>query len=1187
MKNAYTIIWKLRLLLIVLFIQLSGEAYASHAQGGDLTYTCLGGNQYLLRLSFYRDCSGTAAPGSVVINTSSASCNQNFNTTLYPIPGTGIDVTPICPQMQTVCNGGNNPGVQEWIYEGIINLPAACTDWVFSFNLCCRNAAINTIVNPGGQNIYIETTLNNVAAPCNNSPAFSNDPVPFVCAGQTYCFNHGALDPDGDSLAYSLVNPMSGPAQPVTFIAPYSTTQPIPSSPAMTLNPVTGDICMTPSQIIVAVMSVRVEEWRNGILIGTVVRDIQVRTVMCNNQLPYTAGINNTNVYSATICAGSPFTFNVNAFDADPGQVVTMSWNNGIPAASFTVTGSPLPTGVFSWTPTTADINTIPYCFTVTVSDDACPYSGSQTFAFCITVSGFSVGVTTTATNCGASNGTASALATGGTGPYSFNWQPSGGNNANANGLTAGTYTVYVTDAAGCVMSAVAVVPSGPANSNINATYSNINCFGGTQNIYLNVNGGQQPYTYAWSNNTTNQDLLNATAGVYSVTVTTASGCTTTATYTITQPSSPLNVSAVLVNNVSCANGYDGQVNALATGGTAPYSYSWNSTPAQATASAFGLNSGNYNVVVTDANGCTSLQSVTVTEPLPVTANIVTADVTCYGGSNGSASVNASGGTGSFNFSWNTVPSQSGNTVLNLQAGNYTATVTDANGCTSAINAVITEPPALNALIGAVTSVSCNAGNNGSATVQASGGTAPYTYNWNTNPIQNAPVAANMIAGTFTVTVTDANGCATISTVTITQPSPVAVIVSPSDTICPNSPFYITAIGSGGNGNFTYNWSPNIGNGNAYTVYASTQTTWTVTAVDANGCSSMPSTITADVYQFTPANLQIVSTPAICAGGNAVITTLVNGNTGPLTWNWNNNLFGPGPHTVYPAVTTTYSVNVSNICGVVVPAVTTVTVNPLPLVNVPSQNASGCDEVSLVFQDTTSANQNCFYFWDFGDNSTGTGNNPQHSYNSSGTYTLSITATSPAGCVGTSNSLVSVIVYDSPIANFTMSRTEASLIEPTIMFEDESSTNTIGWFWDFGDSTTSTVASPVHTYQREGTFNVKLVAVATGGCTDTLVQPLEIIPEFTVFIPNAFTPNADGTNDVFYVYGEEITTFEMMIFDRWGNKIYESDDLSEGWDGRANDGSAIAQQDVYVYKVILKDFEGRTHKYNGHVSLLK
>lgn len=1187
MKHAYTIYWKLPILLIVFFVQLSSEAYASHAQGGDLTYTCLGNNQYRLHLAFYRDCAGANAPANVTINIFSASCNQNFNATLYPVPGTGQDVTPICPTLITECAGGTYPGVQEWIYEGNIILPQACTDWVFSFTLCCRNAAINTINNPSGQNIYIQTTLNNVAAVCNNSPTFSNRPVPFICAGQSYCFNHGALDPDGDSLAYSLVNPLSGPNAPVTFVAPYSAVNPIPSSPAVTLNPVTGDICMNPSQIIVGVMAVRVEEWRNGVLIGTIVRDIQVRTVMCNNNLPSASGINNTNTYSMTACAGAPIQFNVYSADVDAGQIVTMTWNNGIAGGTFTTTGGPLPTGTFSWTPTIADISTAPWCFTITVSDNACPYAGSQTYAYCITVTGFNVGVTATAPNCSASNGSAVALATGGNGPYSFNWQPSGGNNANANGLSAGTYTVYVTDATGCVANAVAIVPPGPANSTINATYNNIACFGGTENIFLTVNGGQQPYAYQWSNNSTNANLVNVPAGTYSVTVTTASGCTQTGTYTITQPASALSALGSVSNHVTCATGTNGQANVTASGGTAPYNYSWNSSPAQTTANANNLTAGNYSVVVSDAHGCTATQSVLVTEPLALTSQLNSSDVTCYGGSNGSSSVNINGGVGPYTVSWNSTPVQVGLNAINLSAGNVIATITDANGCTATNTVSIAQPPALSAIMTAWTPVTCNGGNNGSASVQTSGGTAPYTYSWNTLPAQSNANASNMLAGMFTVTVTDANGCATISTVTITQPTPVVVSVSPGDTICPNQAFMVSATGSGGSGSYTYNWSPNIGSGNAYTVYVAAPTTWTVSAVDNNGCPSAPMTITADVFQFSPANLVVSSSPFVCAGGGAQITTSVNGNTGPLTWNWSNNLNGPGPHTVYPTATTTYSVNVTNSCGVVVPATTQVVVHPIPVVDVASQFASGCDVVNLSFSDTATANAGCSYYWNFGDNTTGTGANTNHDYTATGTYTVSVIATSPFGCTGTNSNQVGLLVYSSPTAAFTMSGNDLTIIEPTVSFVDQCSGNTIGWLWDFGDTTTSTLASPMHSYQRTGTFNVRLIAESFGGCMDTVEHPVVVNPEFTVFIPTAFTPDGDGLNEIFYVYGTEITSFKMQMFDRWGNMIFQSEDLYEGWDGRVYGGTDIAQQDVYVYKVFIKDFEGKSHKYTGSVTLLK
>jgi gliding motility-associated-like protein len=407
------------------------------------------------------------------------------------------------------------------------------------------------------------------------------------------------------------------------------------------------------------------------------------------------------------------------------------------------------------------------------------------------------------------------------------------------------------------------------------------------------------------------------------------------------------------------------------------------------------------------------------------------------------------------------------------------------------------------------------------------------------------------------------------------------------DTICPGEPFQVSALGSGGTGNYTYTWSPNLGNGNAYTVYANALTTWTVNAVDANGCLSAPMMITADVYQFSPADLTVTANPSICEGASATITTSVSGNTGPLTWNWANNLVGPGPHVVYPTTNTTYSVNVTNICGVVVPFTTTIAVHPIPLVDIPSQFATGCDAVNLSFSDTSTANAGCFYAWDFGDNSTGTGSSTNHDYTVGGTYTVSVIVTSQYGCVGSNSGQVGIIVYTSPTAGFTMSDDELSIIEPMVMFTNISSSNTIGWEWDFGDTTTSTLSSPVHTYQHQGTYNVRLVATSNGGCTDTLEQPLEVNPEYTVFIPNAFTPDADGINDVFFVYGAEITTLELKIFDRWGNLVFESDDQYEGWDGRANGGTDVAQQDVYVYKVFIKDFEGKQHKYTGHVSLLK
>ena len=1189
MSNIYTHGWKVIVCLIIAFIQTNTEAYASHAQGGDLTYTCLGGNQYRLRLAFYRDCSGTNAPNNVSIDITSASCNQSFTTTLNAIPGTGQDVTPICPSLLTVCNGGTNPGVQEWIYEGTITLPQACTDWIFSFTLCCRNAAINTIVNPGGQNIYIETHLNNVAAPCNNSPTFSNIPVPFICSGQTYCFNHGAVDPDGDSLAYSMIDPLSAPNTPVTYNAPYSAVQPLQSSPLVSFNNITGDICMNPTQIIVTVMAVRVEEWRSGVMIGSVVRDIQLRTISCTNNLPTITGINGGNNYSASVCVGNTLSFYVNSTDPDAGQNLTLTWNNAITGATFTTSAGPTPSGTFSWTPTLSNVSNTPYCFTITVTDDACPYAGSQTFAFCVTVTGFGLNITSSGTTCGASNGSAAVIVAGGNGPYNYQWLPSGGNNPNANNLPSGSYSVTVTDVSGCISTATTNITQGPANATVNATVVDVQCFGGNNgSATLNVSGGQGPYTYQWSNSANTNSITNMIAGTYSVIVTTANGCTTNTTVTITQPASALASPAYVVGDVSCFGGTNGLASVNASGGTAPYMYSWNSAPAQSTVTATSLGAGAYTVIVTDANGCVSSSSVAITQPPVLTGNVNVASVTCNGGTNGSAQINLSGGVPPYASVWNSSPLQYGNSALNLVAGNYMVNVTDANGCTFSSPANISQPAPLSASIPAATNVSCFGGTNGSATANANGGTAPYNYAWNTIPAQNNANATGIIAGNYTVTVTDANGCATVSTISITQPALLTVQPSSGDTVCPGQQALVGVTAAGGTAPYNYNWNNNLGNNPTHTVTPAVATNYTVNITDANGCMSQPASVFIDVFQFLTSNLTMTTSAPLCDGGTTTVGANVTGNTGSLTWVWQNQTWNSGgPFTVQPSQTTAYVVTVTNQCGVSVSNSSTIVVHPLPVISLTPQSISGCDHVPVAFADTDPNNAGCTYTWDFGDSFTGTGSSITHNYTGTGLFTVNVILTSPFGCVGQGSTTADVITYQSPVADFTVASNVVSELEPTFMFIDACSPNTIGWEWDFGDNTTDNIPSPAHTYAQRGAYVTRLIATSTGGCTDTTEMPVRIEPEFTIYVPNAFTPNGDGKNDIFFAYGNEITAFTMNVFDRWGNLVFASTDIEHGWDGRASDGSRIAQQDVYVYRIAVIDFEGKSHRVTGSFSLLK
>ena len=1183
-ENTYRVIFWVMLLSISIF--LNRKANATHAQSADITYQCLGANQYEISVSFYRDCAGVNAPNTITINSASATCAQNFNTTLSQIPGTGIDVTPICNTLATECNGGNTPGVEEYIYQGIINLPNQCNDWTFSFTLCCRNNAINTINNPGGENIYVEAVLNNLDVACNNSPSFSNPPVSFPCVGQTSCLNHGAIEPDGDSLYYSLIAPGTGPVTTVTYLAGYSAQQPLTATLPTTFNSATGDICMTPSLQEVTVLAVKVEEWRNGIFIGSVMRDIQLRTVNCNNTNPILTGINGTGQFSTTGCAGSLINFNIPSFDPDAGQTLTINWNNAIPAASFTTIGAQQPTANFAWVPTINDVSAIPYCFTATVSDDNCPYNGVQIYSFCITVTGFNTSTTSTPANCSASNGTATATVQGGLGPYTYQWLPNGGNNANANGLTPGQYTVNVTDANGCLSSSSVTVGTGPLPGNINISSTNVSCFGGNDGAATaNVTGGQQPYVYSWSNGGFNPTISNLTAGTYFVTVISNGGCTTIDTVIITAPTSP--VTAIITqNNVTCYGGNDGSATIIPSGGTGPYTATWNTNPIQNGLSASGLSNGTYSVTVTDNNGCNTTQNITISQPFPLNFNLSNLqNIDCFGGNNGGLSINITGGTGPYSYNWNNYSFPDSNSIAGLSAGVYLLTATDMNGCSATSQYTITEPSALITSVINSTNITCNGLSDGTIQTNTTGGTGPYSFQWAPS-VSTTANASNLGIGYHMLTVTDNNGCIDTTAANIAQPSAIVTVLQGGDTICPGQTSTLAAAAFGGTGNFTYQWN-NGNTGATQTVSPTSSTTYTVFATDANGCVGTLDSVIVLVNDINLVNLSTVPDTTLCEGSPYLISANISGGIGTYSFNWNNGLGqGQGPFVVAPLSNTNYIVTITDNCGNTIDEVVTINVNPLPNVYLTPQTGTACGSVVLNLNNSGSNPNGTSYFWDFGDGTNSTQEIPIKAYTVTGNHIVTLTVTSPYGCVNSDQTNMDVIVNPKPIAQFEFDPKETDILNTQISF-DNYSTDANFYNWTFGDGATSIQPHPVHNYEKEGTYIITLIASNNFGCKDTAIEKLLIEPHFDFYIPNAFTPDNDGTNDIFTAVGEAIDEFSMVIFNRWGEQIYETSSLEKGWDGSAKNGSEISMEGVYVYKIRIKDWQGVNHKFVGHVSLLK
>ncbi len=363
------------------------EAHASHGQGTDIVYSCTGiPNQYNVTLSIYRDCRGVNL--GTTARVSYSGCGVTGSITLNRQSLT--DITPICPGDPTACDrGGGAFGSEQHVYTGTLTLPATltgCNNILMSYSLCCRNNAITTLSSPGSESLYIDVLLDNSTTVCNNSPIFLNPPTAYTCAGNDVFYNHGAFDPDNDSLVYSLTPCLEARNNPVEYRFPFSHINPLTTSSGTTIDSNTGAISFsTPNTPQVSVLCVLVEEYRNGVRIGYMRRDMQFNLLNCTNQNPVASGVNGTSNYSITTCHSQQVCFNIAGSDPDAGDNVFMAWNGAIPGGTFATGASgATQTGIFCWTPGPANVGL--NSFTVTINDDACPLLGTNTFTYTVNV---------------------------------------------------------------------------------------------------------------------------------------------------------------------------------------------------------------------------------------------------------------------------------------------------------------------------------------------------------------------------------------------------------------------------------------------------------------------------------------------------------------------------------------------------------------------------------------------------------------------------------------------------------------------------------------------------------------------------------------------------------------------------------------------------------------------------------
>ncbi len=274
----------------------------------------------------------------------------------------------------------------------------------------------------------------------------------------------------------------------------------------------------------------------------------------------------------------------------------------------------------------------------------------------------------------------------------------------------------------------------------------------------------------------------------------------------------------------------------------------------------------------------------------------------------------------------------------------------------------------------------------------------------------------------------------------------------------------------------------------------------------------------------------------------------------------------------------------------------TVIVNPNPIVNFAANDTAGCEALCIFFQDQStipSGGINTNWLWNVGDGSpAGNSQSFDHCYNNdsvdaSNIFNVTLTVTSDSGCASTKTKINYITVYPNPKAIFEVLPGTASIVNPVISFTDLSKGADF-WSWNFGDLHTETVSNPApHTYADTGTYVITLITPNQFGCSDTAHQTIVIEADFIFYIPNAFSPDGDGKNETFSGKGVFISQYEMMIFDRWGNLIYKTEDIDKPWDGKINQSSATAERDVYIYVINVTDFKKKKHSYKGIVTLLR
>lgn len=787
----------------------------------------------------------------------------------------------------------------------------------------------------------------------------------------------------------------------------------------------------------------------------------------------------------------------------------------------------------------------------------------------------------------GYNNGQVSITPTNGSSPFSYAVDASGyGSSATIGSLTPGLHRAYVRDRYLCVDS-IDFTINQPLGMNITVSaLRNVSCNGGNNGmIRISVSNGTRPYTYAWSSGSIFDSASTLIAGTYYVTVSDSNGCTLSDTFTISQP--PILSGVLSKVDVLCYGAATGTATITPSGGTTPYTYLWSDALAQTTATATALVAGTYTVTVTDFLGCTYNNSITINQPDSTHLTYTLQNVSCFSGSNGQINATMTGGIFPYQYNIGGAWQPSG-LFSGLTAGTYTLTSRDFNNCTKSVTITITQPLRINPTISSNSPVTCNGGANGFVVVNPTNGIAPYQYSINNILYQVSDTLKDLSAGSYRAYVQDSTGCIDSVNFTITQPAAIILDIVLSQNKCHNDNTGAITITPRG-GTTPYNYSIDGGStlvsSNSFSSLVAG--TYNVYIIDDKGCTAS-SNVTLNNPSLFTINASGIDVQCWDSDNGKIIILPVGGTPPYVSYEYsqNNVVFEPGTSsTILDLSAGYYYVRAYDANGCMATDTSVIGRPPVDTFAFSIDSTSCYGAQYLDGSIIVSALANPPYTWTIDG-----GPIQNHGiFYGLGAGPHTIIAANSNGCIDT---LVQYVPFPPPVI--------VDMIPDTVFLELGGSQqvnvnvqNAINptYLWNTLQGLScidcpNPIVSPhldmvytIRVYDHSHPLNVN-------ECYGDATLYVFVEQHEKSYVPNAFTPaNTDGINDILYVYGEGIKKLRFVVFDRYGELLFESDRQSKGWDGTYK--GKLLEPGVYIYSIEAEYLDNKRETYQGSVTLIR